>query len=296
MKIRNDFIKIKTKNKNITIQNTILDNYLDELAKGNLGTGSKRIKTCHIKLDTPIKFETSSLIPKTAFDFYFYAPSFYETPSKNSNTIQYDFFTQYAATTVNGEYINVDVSYYKDRKIASIGFGVGDNDNIVAIVDISNYDLRINSFLSISRKDIISTDLEFKSDIFEYPLHLLFEEYLMTYKDNNTVRAKLKEIGLSNTKDKIKERISITNTSVKNGTLTIKDLKNINSYARTYLPNFTPFYSTRSNYKYIFYIYEVTYYTYNPTIQHVWGEYYQIDNLDLTGEIEANIKYERSTL
>ena len=36
MKIRNDFIKIRTKNKNITIQNTILDNYLDELAKSNL--------------------------------------------------------------------------------------------------------------------------------------------------------------------------------------------------------------------------------------------------------------------
>lgn len=294
MKIRNDFIKIRTKNKNITIQNTILDNYLDELAKSNLGTGNKRIKTCHIKLDTPIEFTTSSLIPKTDFDFYFYAPSYYETPSKNSNIIQYDFFTQYAAATVNGEYINIDVSYYKDRKIASIGFGVGDNDNIVAIVDVSNYDLRINSFLSISRKDIISTDLEFKSNTFEYPLHLLFEEYLITFKDNNTVRAKLKEIGLSDNKHEIKERIAVTNTVVQNGILTIKDLTSYSSLGRTYLPTFLTFYPTKRRHNYIFFIYEVTGYTYNPTIQHVLGEYYEIGECNLYGNIEANIMYERS--
>ena len=62
-----------------------------------------------------------------------------------------------------------------------------------------------------------------------------------------------------NTNKKAGKSRTLANTSVKNGTLTIKDLENVNSLAKTYLQTYAPFYPTRKNYKYIFYIYEVTY-------------------------------------
>lgn len=180
MKIKNEFVKVKVNNRNVTLKNLILNNYLsifskcqyDEFSAQYYGSGNKHMSRCFLKLDTPLGQEVrpDMFIYEDSFDIFLEDPSITQTGSSNNVSILYGFNDEAGYYDISKGTWIYDFHDLGEHKITAIAFG--NTSNIFAILDTSNYDLKIpaNSLLSISRKDNFSTDAVLNGA--EFPLHL----------------------------------------------------------------------------------------------------------------------------
>lgn len=183
MKIRNEFVKIKTKEREFTFKNLILDNYLsvlmrcefDELTCQYYGNGNRSMSRCYLKLDTPLEKEIAKdmYVFEQDFDIYLNYPTINQSGTPNAVSILYSFDDQFGYYDIENGSWQIDFHQLGNRKITAIAFG--NDTEVFAILDTSNYNLFVpaDSYLSVSRRDNISTDALFNTkDNLDYPLHL----------------------------------------------------------------------------------------------------------------------------
>lgn len=183
MKIKNDYVNIKIGEKTYELRNMILNDYIQEFIKRSLNTSevSKliRFKSILLKLDTPFENITyNSQIDSTFFDIKIeILPDEYEQELNGTNlTITYSKIVgQYDEVKLAYDDQSKELNYFNGRKICNIGFGYipteyeelySFEETTGAIIDTSNYNIYIqaNETLSITRKDIISTDAVFATN------------------------------------------------------------------------------------------------------------------------------------
>lgn len=180
MKIRNEFVKVKTKNREVTLKNLILDSYLsvfarcefDELTCQYYGIGNRHMSRCYLKLDTPLEKEikTDMFVFESDFDIFLNEPTISQSGSANNVSILYGFNDEFGYYDIlKGEWVH-DFHELGSMKITAIAFG--NESDVFAILDTSDYDLNVpsDSFLSISRRDNFSTDAILIGE--DFPLHL----------------------------------------------------------------------------------------------------------------------------
>ena len=291
MKIKNEAIVIRNGKKIYEFKNLILDAYLKELAEAQTSVENtskigyqKALKFCLLKFEDELSFNKESNLPNETFDVCYMGDD-YITQIGNTNqiTVQYDayfnkntFVYDYSARTGGTKFLE---KYY-GKKITAIGWNdywtpTLSNNNFVpvkAILDVSRYNfyLQENQEISITRKDIITTDSLFWANTSKigYPVHLapanienIYEQKLdeHEYWDNEAYPL-LYSVGFSNNLTYMLKEYVIgkdVNLTIDNNILKIENIPNIRSIAVTYLTKFLPFYPTRSNYKYILIKYKI---------------------------------------
>lgn len=181
MKISNEFVKVKTKDREVTFKNLILNNYLslfascqyNETSAQYYGTGNKHMSRCYLKLDTPLEQEISPdmFIYEDSFDIYLHEPSIAQSGNASNVSILYGFTDEYGYYDINKGGFVYDFHELGEHKITAIAFG-NDITNIFAILDTTTYDLTIpaDAVLNISRQDNFSTDAILSGS--DFPLHL----------------------------------------------------------------------------------------------------------------------------
>lgn len=305
MKIKNEYVTIKTGKKNITLRNTIMNTYLSRF-KSNTSEEynyTQWFDRCYIKLDTPLSFEASDSVHVIDFNFYFTKLIREESISNNSSTINY-YFTKnvnkiFNALTDNEEY----ASKYVGRKITAIGFFSSEPFGIMgmlagAILDVSNYDIYYEENFSVTRRDTISTDGIFvsQSTNIEYPLHLKF------INNDDGINTYISHIGLGNSIDKISKIYKVgvyESTSIWSDEQYVKfyAINSSNAYGyipnhmslcRSYMPRRLAFYLTSNCYKYVMFVYTCK----KNDID--YGQYWEVVENKNYGNTYAIIKFERS--
>lgn len=217
MKFENEYIKIKTKRREVTLHNYIYDRYLALFSQSQYETdiikleninNNKQLYCCYIKFEEEISDVTNAT--KSDFDI-----SLEQTTANtvgNNNSVS----TLYVYSVKENEVFDLkeqgykDISNYENKKITALAFG---NNYIMSCVDTSNYDVRIikDENFAIARKDIMTTDGE--CDGIDYPLHLAstsnIYQMLESEATNVPVWAKLYSIGFGTTKGNISEEYII---------------------------------------------------------------------------------------
>lgn len=157
MIVKNEYVQIKSKDKNVKITNMILNKYLALFSKGQYTIDSglnydKLLSYCYIKIDEPIgEITPDKEFTPDNFDFYLTASSRIESSVEfNSNGCE-----------ITYQYLNDEISVladFKGKKITALGFGKP--QDIYAIVDTSNYELNFDdsSLFTIFRKDKFISD------------------------------------------------------------------------------------------------------------------------------------------
>lgn len=228
MKIKNDYIKIKTNSKETTLHNYIYDNYLrnftlsqyvlglqDNSYNENINLNDKKmIKRLYIKFTTPLEDYTNASV--SDFDIYMII---YDSINKTTTNNSVSVFYIYNLDNVSS--LSESLEEYYGEKITALGFG--DYEDIMACVDTSLYDIYLleGEHMQIMRKDIISTDGECVG--YDYPVHLSpLENYEKTRFANNTgYLARLYSIGFGTQKGVINSQEKIFAEKV-DGTLDVK--------------------------------------------------------------------------
>lgn len=347
MKIKNEMVNLKNGQKQFSFNNLILDEYLKKFVIGQLDYNkinsyntSKELKYCLLKFDTPIKtLSNSSILYNQDFDICFVGGCIYEQNINGNQIItDYSYDTKwvvwdYKKNTASDNYI----SNYYGRKITAIGFNVtwmSYNEElgkykfpVCAVLDTSNYNIYLqeNQEISITRKDIITTDAIFYSNDKNKvpgPAHLipfgipqiinqpnLYNENKTSWVTfNNNCYGILHSIGISSYSDYIdKEFIIGQDIEVENnGTeLNIKGIKNYLSTEHSFfcgddIYSNTNLYPIKTNYKYIILKYKVwqmvargNYNNYESIPTDTGYFYYQAIPTNKFGKSNLKIKYER---
>ena len=268
MRIGNKYVQIIQGNKTYTKRNMILNKMKNRIFQNQIEPSIFRrvkITECYIKFDTPLEdLNYDSDLRFSDFDVEFSEPQTYlpikEKRFKNKSILSDDSisinykFSNDDLFTYNGEiYQPEDFEMFVGRKITAIGFG--ENDDCLAVVDVSNMNIIINSgeTLEIFRTDTYQSDA--KCDGIDFPLHLVngnayyeAEEYDGIYKV-----AKLYSIGLGNRVGAIENEIVInpveydyTNEHIK---IEFSELIKVGHYPSEDL--FPGFYPTNDNSKYL---------------------------------------------
>ncbi len=190
MKIKNDSVRIQIGNKKYDFHNLILNEYIKRLIKKQLSKESATNSTLTesailtyllLKLDTPINNLTQdSSITNYDFDIaIIHGASKHQNISEKQVVMQYDY-----NILINDYVIDLNLvqqgkkspetikylSDFYDRKITAIGFISHwypyKEVPVCAVLDTSNYSIFLerNQDLTISRKDIITTDAEFSTN------------------------------------------------------------------------------------------------------------------------------------
>ena len=345
MKIKNELVSIKIGNKYYDFNNLILDEYLKRFVKAQLDKDkldstsyNKKLNYCFLKFDTPFEnLKGDTDLNNQDFDICFISKSISnQTINERQISIQYDYQISSNATIFDYSQNNTSakLSDYYGRKITAIGFNntYADDSNleikipVCAVLDTSNYNIYLqeNQELSITRKDIITTDALFYSNDknkVQGPAHLapcgvpqiihqpnIYESSFIWKKFDDPGYGILYSIGLSSYTDYIdKEFVIGQDIQVEqNGTeLKINGLEN---YLTTDSPLFpsndiypsSDIYPIKSNYKYIIFKYKVwqivhsgTYYDTVATPTDTGYFYYQAIPIDKFGKSNLKIKYER---
>lgn len=334
MKIKNEKIVIRCGNKKVELTNLILDCYLNQFANAQISMNKatqtaykKNLKYCLLKFDESLEFDKTSLIPNEKFNISLIGDEIIKQEGNDKKVIiQYDYLFNsntflYDYTKKQGDCL---ISSYYGKKITAIGFNVWwtptVKDNFVpvcAILDVSNYNLYLQEGqeFSITRKDVISTDIEFYSPTnkITYPVHMapaniknLYLPTLKSYEYWDTVAYPiLYSIGYGNDKINIMEEHVIENDEAflkaENNKLYINNIKIYESVSNIFLPQFLPFFATRSNYKYIILKYKIYQRLYNNSGDDITstdvdsGYYYQcVMPITEYGQKSIVISYERS--
>lgn len=314
MKIKNDLIAIKNGSKIYNYNNLILQEYLNKFAyQQNIyrvaHNSGKLLGFAFLKFDTPIEnVEENSKIKVAQFDVYsFPVASFKQIISENQIIIDYNYkFELY------------QIEKYFKNKITAIGFCISsDKDNYIdAFLDTSNYNIYLeeNQDLTISRRDIVTTDALFYTNnttLIKGPVHLCpggIPEIIPTKIYQNRAHARLYSVGLSSYIDYIdKEYIVGTDLGIQinNNEVSIKGLKNYLStaapiYASNVLYPSDILYPAGTNYKYIilkYIVYQEKYIDESILLTDDFDTdcfYYQAIPIDKFGKSNLTIKYERS--
>lgn len=257
MIVKNDFIKIKSNSKEITLHNYIYDNYLKlfSLSQYVLGleensyapninyNDKKRLNHLYIKFETPLQDYTNATI--SDFDIYLLN---YESASKTTTNNSVSIFYIFNLDDVS--LLSDSLEDYYGEKITALGFG--DNEEILACVDTSLYDIYLleGEHLQIMRKDIISTDGECVG--YDYPVHLSpLENYAKTrFSDNTGYAARLYSIGSGTQKGRITSQEKIFQEKV-DGTLNVNSISDtefsvnlIKETERSHYPSITKYASS----------------------------------------------------
>lgn len=228
MKIKNDYIKIKTNSKETTLHNYIYDNYLKNFTLSQYVLGleensyneninlnnKKTMKMLYIKFTTPLEDYTDASIS----DFDIYMTTF-ESINKTTTNNSVSVFYIYNLDNVNS--LSDSLEDYYGEKITALGFG--DDEEIMACVDTSLYDIYLleEEHMQIMRKDIISTDGECVG--YDYPVHLSpLENYSKTtFGENTGYLARLYSIGFGTQKGTINSQEKIFSEKA-DGSLDVK--------------------------------------------------------------------------
>ena len=314
MKIINDIVTIKIGNKIYNYKNMILNEYLNKFVENQC---CYRVKENHgmaliyiyLKLKTPIKndINAESKIKIGEFDIYSYSRAKYrQVISEQQINIYYDYIFK-----------SYDIENYFGNKIMAIGFSTdfSKESYVDAILDTSNYNIYIekNQEISISRKDVITTDTLFytnRKDLIKGPVHLCpagIEEIFKTKIYQNKAHARLYSIGLSSYPNYIdKEYIIGTDIEMKanNNEIDIIGLENyFNNNIPVYLNNMlyagNELYPIKTNYKYVIFKYLVYQQEYIDESTELTDDfdtdcfYYQTIPINKFGKTNLKIKYER---
>nr|DAE60862.1 MAG TPA: hypothetical protein [Caudoviricetes sp.] len=177
MKIRNELVSIKMGKKKYDFNNLILDEYLKRLTKAqldekdvNLLTADTRACYCLIKFDKVFEdLSAESEIQNTDFDICLMGSTIANQDISEQNiTTEYlyasDLIWDYSKQSADAQ-----ISDYYGKKIAAIGFNswwARGKVLVMAVLDVSNYNIYLqeNQELSVTRKDIITTDALFYSN------------------------------------------------------------------------------------------------------------------------------------
>ena len=340
MKIKNEYIKIKNGNRITTLQNYIYDNYLKPFSKTQYLTALNDIRTEQpkkIMSQVYIKFDTNLPDIKNAsisdFDIYSENKKIGIEASINNIQTTYDYFLINANKI--SDYSVINISDYYNRKITALGFG--NNMTLYACLDVSNYNIYVleDEDIYISRKDIVSTEAECVD--YDYPVHLMPTGdiknaiYNSASAEYEPIYANLYSMGLSKSKGILDEEYIIgqdididilddtkfgfkllkgENETIypQNDLYTGDDIYPLPPYSRKELfPKNTLFpknnlFPKESNYKFIFYKYQLYTIHWNGTDPNTG--YFEIKYLDeyyttflknnTTGYFEIVTKIERS--
>lgn len=190
MKIKNDSVKIQIGNKKYDFHNLILNEYIKRLINKQLSkesatnltlTESTILTYLLLKLDTPI----NNLTQDSSITNYNFDIAIVHGASKHQNISEKQVVMQYDYNILINDYV-IDLnlvqqgkkspetikylSDFYDRKITAIGFTTHwypyKEVPVCAVLDTSNYSIFLerNQDLTISRKDIITTDAEFSTN------------------------------------------------------------------------------------------------------------------------------------
>ncbi len=291
MKIKNESIVIRNGKKKIELTNLILDAYLNQFADSQISTAKavltknrKFLNYCLLKFDTPLTdYDETSRIPNEQFSICLMdGANVNQVGNEKKVTIQYDYVFNVSSSL--WDYENKDsgmnLSQFYNKKITAIGFNVwwtptiqDEFEPVCAILDVSDYNIYLqeNQEFSITRKDVIETDIEFysPSDKIKYPVHIapknienLYLPPLAMWKYWDDVAYPiLYSIGFSNEKDKILEEHIIANDEMycraDTNKLYINNVNILESVPRIFLPHFLSFTPQRSAYKYIVLKYKI---------------------------------------
>lgn len=312
MKIKNEYVKIKTNNKEITFNNMILDTYLRAMAEIQEDFDNKYWQTpflakCYVKFDRKLDFYEESILSTSDFDVEFNMINNYINNSANKNEIEYIYRTN---------------NNYNNKKITAIGFFDENGDTCYACLDLYDYSLTIQETdnVSIVRKDIISTEATFNSNTskIKFPIHLTpipmewYEENPKTTQEypyyEGLVSAHIYSVGLGTNKNDMQKEILLDDNNVEflgekiifRNIFDNKNLLDINEPGYRY-PNNNLFPTNTENYfTHIFIKYKLYYNIYDSqgstNYQHVdTGKWYTLSvPVNAIGDFDYAIKYERS--
>jgi len=181
MKVKNDFVAIKNGNKEIKIRNTILNTYIEKIIANQMEEEARESLSMNyifLKFDKELDFNETSILTKEDFDLLI------GVRSNNTETSEKEIINNYIyilsqgeeATEISTEERISNFEQYNGKKITAIGFGANSYDNLYACLDVRNYNIYLDTtqVLSITRRDILSTDAYFYSEdkIVKFPIHL----------------------------------------------------------------------------------------------------------------------------
>lgn len=181
MKVKNDFVAIKNGKQEIKIHNIILDTYIEKIIANQMEKEARANLLMYyifLKFDTELDFDETSILKKDKFDLSFGSYSYNTETSKKEiiNNYMYMLDKGIEATEIATNNIINSFEKYKGKKITAIGFGSNYYSNLYACLDVRNYNIYLDTeqVLSITRRDILSTDAYFysKDNIIKFPAHL----------------------------------------------------------------------------------------------------------------------------
>lgn len=217
MKIKNEYVKIKTGEKNYDFSNLILDEYLNIIASSQCSGSSQEasffpaLTKCYIRLDRKLFFDETSELDANDFTFELTGDTDVRVTDMQKDKV-----------IINYTYDETVLENYQNRQITAIGFFTEDNNNCCACLDVYNFGLKIGADIQIFRKDTLQVEDHIK--IFddmqpfpEYnvlkglpcPIHLLPEPL---HWKGETIYAYLWGIGIG-TKNVVRVKTNFTNSS-----------------------------------------------------------------------------------
>ena len=338
MKIKNNVVSLKIGEKQYDFNNLIFDEYLEKFVASQLTENRIILRPevlllshCLLKFDTPFSnLSSSSQLNEEDFSIRLGNMTYTQTINESQVSILYNYYTNdiYDFEKQIGGY-HTKIQNYYGRKITAIGFVTGYYDSkVCAILDTSNYNIYLqeNQELSITRRDIITTDtLFYSNDLVKIPgpAHLApggvpqliksniyhsegNQPYYFNIVDNGY--GILYSVGLSSYIDYIdKEFVIGEDIQVEqNGNeLNIKDIENYLSldnslYCSNELFCSSNLYPAKTNYKYVILKYKVWQMVRYGTSDAVGEEltdtgyyYHQAIPINKFGKNNLIIKYER---
>lgn len=221
MKVKNEYILIKKRNKEIKIQNTILLRYIKNIIQNQLSPENRAnlvMTTLFLKFDRPLSFNSSTDLQKNDFDIYTTYNLMSTEISDSETIINYLYELNHNTKDIKTESWIASIEPYLNRLITAIGFGAVDQGELTvyACVDTSNYGLYIDDLtevFSVSRKDRISTDAIFYSNNkkIKGALHLFEGQYIYNHVNFPEIRLVgiLKSVGVGTTFFNMNQEIKI---------------------------------------------------------------------------------------
>lgn len=215
MKIKNEYVKIKSKDREISLNNMIFDKYLEYFFQRQYDDEklieydmSIQMTYCFIKFDELTKKITESnldnngnqIITTNDFDIAIPINSMLKVGNESSTSTIYDYSVRKGIWDIKTGITTFDFNEYVGKKISALGFGWNE---IFACIDTTNYSIYIESEgLNISRKDTFSSDAICVG--YDYPVHLATSGETYCYTDgkgetSSSEYAQLYSIGLGKT-------------------------------------------------------------------------------------------------
>lgn len=213
MKFENKYIKIKTKNQEVTLHNYIYDSYLALFSQSQYETNEERLVTlnynkslssCYIKFEKEIDDITNAEV--NDFDISLEQTTVDISGNNNSTSTFYTYSTKNKRVFDLKENKYKEIDEFIDKKITALGFG---SQYIMSCVDTSNYDIHITDkeTFVIARKDMMTTDGECEG--IEYPLHIAPTSNIYETIESEMIKvpvwAKLYSVGFGRTKANMEE-------------------------------------------------------------------------------------------